>query len=154
MTDSRPQTYEFHVVEHESDLPSWITRDVLAEFLHTTMKPWEDTLGDIQRAFDYCFSNAEGKGGFMLLAEHNQTLAGATVILRTGMGGFVPGFILLFISVASQRRGQGLGRMLVERAISRCDGPVKLHVEYDNPAKRLYERVGFRSKYAEMRYVP
>jgi len=24
-------------------------------------------------------------------------------------------------------------------------------VEYDNPAKRLYERLGFRSRYAEMR---
>jgi hypothetical protein len=25
-------------------------------------------------------------------------------------------------------------------------------VEYDNPAKRLYERVGMKTKYAEMRY--
>ncbi|MDK2978441.1 MAG: hypothetical protein PWP52_1155, partial [Bacteroidales bacterium] len=28
---------------------------------------------------------------------------------------------------------------------------VKLHVEYDNPAKRLYERLGMTTKYAEMR---
>jgi hypothetical protein len=25
-------------------------------------------------------------------------------------------------------------------------------VEYDNPAKRLYERMGFSTKYAEMRW--
>lgn len=144
----------FHVVTDESELPPWITRDALASFLHHNMMPWEDTLEDIQRAFDYCFSDAEGKGGFILLAEHNGTLAGATVFLNTGMGGYVPAHILLFICVAPALRGQGLGRQLTERALGRCDGAVKLHVEYDNPAKRLYERVGFHSKYAEMRYVP
>ena len=46
----------------------------------------------------------------------------------------------------------GLGRRIVERAIEHADGDVKLHVEYDNPARRLYERIGFSSKYAEMRY--
>lgn len=29
-----------------------------------------------------------------------------------------------------------------------------LHVEPDNPAKRLYEREGFTNKYLEMRYHP
>ena len=32
------------------------------------------------------------------------------------------------------------------------EGDTKLHVEYDNPAKRLYERLGFENKYAEMRW--
>ena len=154
MTDTQSNPITFHVIENETDLPSWISRAGLVEFLHTTMKPWEDTMADIQRAFDYCFSEAEGKGGFTILAEDRGQLAGAVVFLHTGMGGYVPAHILLFISVDPDRRGQGLGRQLIERALARCDGPVKLHVEYDNPAKRLYERVGFTSKYAEMRYVP
>jgi ribosomal protein S18 acetylase RimI-like enzyme len=32
------------------------------------------------------------------------------------------------------------------------NGDIALHVEYDNPAKNLYERAGFTSKYIEMRY--
>ena len=51
-------------------------------------------------------------------------------------------------------RGQGLGRRIIEEACGGLDGAVKLHVEYDNPAKRLYERIGFSTKYAEMRYTP
>ena len=144
----------FCAVSRESDLPDWLSRDALASFLHHTMQPWEDTLSDIQRAFDYCFSTAEGKGGFIVLAAKDRQLLGAVVFLRTGMGGYVPGNLLLFVSVAPERRGRGLGRALIEQGLAQCDGPVKLHVEYDNPAKRLYERVGFTSKYAEMRYQP
>jgi len=42
--------------------------------------------------------------------------------------------------------------MMLDLAIELCDGDVKLHVEYDNPAKRLYERIGFKNKYADMRF--
>ena len=45
-----------------------------------------------------------------------------------------------------------LSKEIVEESFKHCDGDVKLHVEYDNPAKRLYERIGFTNKYAEMRY--
>ena len=71
---------------------------------------------------------------------------------RTGMRGYVPENLLLFVAVSPHRRGNNLGRFLIERAIHKAEGNIKLHVEYDNPARRLYERIGFTSKYAEMRY--
>ncbi|MCW8831309.1 MAG: GNAT family N-acetyltransferase, partial [Gammaproteobacteria bacterium] len=43
-------------------------------------------------------------------------------------------------------------KSVVERALEEAEGDVKLHVEYDNPAKHLYERLGFTTKYAEMRW--
>ena len=145
---------EFFHLRSEDDFPPWTDRHHLARFLHHTMKPWEDTEADIHRALDYCFSEAEGKGGFMVLAGMDRRLVGAIVMLDTGMGGYVPEHILLFISVDPELRGRGLGHRLIEKALKSCEGSVKLHVEYDNPAKRLYERVGFVSKYAEMRHVP
>jgi len=78
-------------------------------------------------------------------------LAGALVMLDTGMKGFIPEQILLFVSVSPDMRGLGIGRRIIEKSLKECNGEVKLHVEYDNPAKRLYERIGFTSKYAEMR---
>jgi len=50
------------------------------------------------------------------------------------------------------QRGRGVGSALIQTGVQRCGGPVKLHVEYENPARRLYERLGFTSKYAEMRW--
>ena len=75
-------------------------------------------------------------------------------MLDTGMEGYIPENLLLMVSVDPDRRGQGIGKKIIERALAECDGDVKLHVEYENPARRLYERVGFTSKYAEMRWTP
>ncbi len=86
------------------------------------------------------------------VAETDLKPLGALVMLRTGMKGYVPENILLFVAVDPSARGEGLGSRLVKHAIALCDGNVKLHVEYENPAKRLYERLGFTNKYAEMRY--
>lgn len=133
-------------------LPSWLDMDSLVAFLHHALKPYEDTPEDIRRGIEYALSDDPAKGGFVLVAHQEQRLLGALVMLRTAMGGYIPANILLFVAVDPATRGQGLGRRLVEQALEACDGPIKLHVEYDNPAKRLYERIGFTSKYAELRY--
>jgi ribosomal-protein-alanine N-acetyltransferase len=140
------------IVERREDLPPWADFDVLAKFFHETMVPWNDSLEDVEAALNYTFSDADGKGGYLALVEHDGALQGALAMLETGMGGYVPGHILLFVSVDPSARGQGVGERLIRAALDHAPGDVKLHVEYENPAKRLYERLGFVSKYAEMRY--
>ena len=135
------------------ELPAWTDRDALAAFLHEHLKPYEDTLADVRRGLDDALENRPGPGGFVLLARIGTRLAGALVMLRTGMKGYVSENLLLFVGVHSALRRCGIGATLVRAAVENCDGDVKLHVEYDNPAKRLYERLGFGSKYAEMRFL-
>ena len=48
----------------------------------------------------------------------------------------------------------GSGRLAGPAALDRCTGGATLHVEPDNPARRLYERIGFSSKYVDMRWSP
>lgn len=122
----------------------------LASFLFEALKPYNDTHEDIARGI----RDALTGGGFLLVAETAGKTAGSLVMLRTGMSGYIPENLLLFVAVDPSLRGRGLGKKLVERALELAGGEVKLHVEYDNPARRLYERVGFTSKYAEMRYTP
>lgn len=141
-------------VDHEADLPDWAPREKLAHFFHETMEPYNDELHDVQKALDYLFSDEKGRGGYLVLAELDGELKGALAMLNTGMDGYIPGKILLFVTVDPSMRGQGLGGKIMDFALEEAGGPVKLHVEYDNPAKRLYERKGFTSKYAEMRWEP
>ena len=138
-------------ITRADEFPSWARRDQVTRFFHETMKPYQDSIADIERALDYAFSDAKGEGGFLMLAESDGRLAGALLMLNTGMQGYIPENILLFVTVDPSLRGRGLGGELVQHSIAECMGSVKLHVDYDNPAKRLYERLGFTSKYAEMR---
>lgn len=148
------QELTFHKIDPEHDFPDWAQRPAVVHFLHEKMKPYEDKHEDIEKALDYCLNGPFGKSGFIMLARHAGDLVGVLVMLNSGMEGYIPGHILLFVGVEPERRGLGIGRRLIEHCLAQCDGPVKLHVEYDNPAKRLYERIGFSTKYAEMRYVP
>jgi ribosomal protein S18 acetylase RimI-like enzyme len=55
--------------------------------------------------------------------------------------------VLMGFAVLAEQRGRGIGatalRMLLDEA-ARDGKPVRLHVEQTNPARRLYERLGFR----------
>jgi ribosomal protein S18 acetylase RimI-like enzyme len=50
----------------------------------------------------------------------------------------------LSIAVLPAWRGRGLGTRLLAHLLSDLDGPVSLSVSKGNPARRLYERCGFR----------
>jgi [ribosomal protein S18]-alanine N-acetyltransferase len=136
-----------------SDFPQHITRESLADWLHEHLRPYEDKVEDILAGLGYALSASPGKGGFIVLALLQGKLVGALVILNTGMSGYVPEHLLLFVAVDGAMRGNGIGGKLIRRAQALCSGNMKLHVEYDNPAKRLYERMGFKSKYADMRWI-
>jgi ribosomal protein S18 acetylase RimI-like enzyme len=152
ITRNPSKELEFTKVTNTLSFPTWINRIDVAEFFHDTMKPYEDIMIHIQWALDYAFSSDPGKGGFLMLAHLNQKLVGALLMQKTGMKGYVPENILLFVTISPDLRGKGIGLKLIEHCINECDGDVKLHVEYDNPAKRLYERIGFKNKYADMRF--
>lgn len=142
---------DFQVFHEEADLPESARRPELIRFFHECMKPYEDRPEDVARALDYAFSERPGEGGFLVLGRRGKEIVSGLVMLRTGMGGYVPENLLLFVATRPELRGQGIGRRICERALAECRGAVKLHVEHENPAKRLYERLGFRSRYAEMR---
>jgi len=67
------------------------------------------------------------------------------------MAGYIPENILVYIAVHKDYRGKGLGKDLMLKTFDKAEGSIKLHVEPENPARYLYEKLGFTSKYLEMR---
>jgi [ribosomal protein S18]-alanine N-acetyltransferase len=130
---------------------SEITPNHISAFLVKALEQYGDEEQDILRCLHYALSKEPGKGGFTSIATENNEIVGAVVINETGMGGYIPENILVYIAVSPTQRGKGTGKKLMEEAISHAKGDIALHVEPDNPARRLYERLGFTNKYLEMR---
>ena len=124
----------------------------LAGFLHLHLGQYGDPLPQIQDAMAYAVEERKSFGGFVLECRKGEQTVGVVVINKTGMGGYIPENILVYIAVDSAQRGLGIGKRLMEEALRMADGDVALHVEQNNPAKRLYERIGFSNPYLEMRY--
>ena len=92
-------------------------------------------------------------GGSIIIAENSGEIVGAVVMNKTGMDGYIPENILVYIAVHNQKRGLGVGKLIMKKAIETTEGNIALHVEEDNPAKFLYEKIGFEKKYVEMRLI-
>lgn len=142
---------DIKMIKKEKDF-TFTTRERFEEFLFTHLERFGDPLNEIHKCLDYALSSEKSEGGFAMAAYYEGKLAGGLIMNKTGMGNYIPDWVLVFVAVDAKFRGKGFGKEIIEEAIAQCDGDVKLHVEYDNPAKRLYERIGFTNKYAEMRF--
>ncbi|MDR9398100.1 GNAT family N-acetyltransferase [Salibacter sp.] len=139
---------KFKTLNQNSGKDKLHSNDVIADFLHEHLEEFGDPKEDILKALNYVFDH----GGFILLGLENKEIVGAVVINDTGMSGYIPEHILVYIAVHHNQRGKGAGKKLMEGALKLCAGDVALHVEDNNPAKFLYEKVGFTNPYLEMRW--
>ncbi len=144
---------EIKQLKSDRDFTQEITRERFIKFLHEHLDQFGDSISAISKSVDYAFSTEPGKGGFLLAAYYDNELAGELVMNKTGMDEYIPENILVYVAVDGKFRNKGIGRQIVEKSAELSEGNVALHVEYNNPAKRLYERIGFKSKYAEMRLI-
>tara|TARA_B110000046_G_scaffold139273_1_gene145726 strand:+ start:526 stop:966 length:441 start_codon:yes stop_codon:yes gene_type:complete len=131
--------------------PSSIEKKEVVNFLFEHLQEYGDSKKDIEKAIHYSVKEFVSFGGFTLLIIENNEIVGVTVINKTGMGGYIPENILVYIATHQDYRGKGLGKTLMQKAIEMVKGDIALHVEADNPAKILYEKMGFTNPYLEMR---
>ncbi|NVK48567.1 MAG: GNAT family N-acetyltransferase [Cyclobacteriaceae bacterium] len=133
------------------DNATYLQKNEIADFLVKHLGKYGDPKEHIMKCLDYALDHSLHAGGFVILARENGKIVGALVINHTGMSGYIPENILVYIAVDAAQRGKGIGAKIMEKAIKLAKGDIALHVEPDNPAKRLYERLGFTNKYLEMR---
>jgi len=126
--------------------------DKLADFLFKHLDEFGDERKDIMACISYAMKERSAEGGFALVLSDGPDIIGAVIVNRTGMSGYIPENILVYIALHKAYRGQGLGKLLMNKAIETAEGDIALHVEPHNPAKFLYEKIGFENKYLEMRY--
>lgn len=131
--------------------PNEKERNEIVDFLFVHLEEYGDPREHILKAINYAIQEFNSLGGFVLEIKENDLLAGVVVINKTGMGGYIPENILVYLAVHKDKRGRGFGKLLMEKVIKLTQGDIALHVEQHNPAKLLYEKLGFTNPYLEMR---
>lgn len=132
--------------------PNLEEKESLIAFLYDNLQEYGDPKSDIEKAVDYALKEVNSFGGFVLVSYLENEISGVVVANQTGMKDYIPENILVYIATHKNHRGKGIGKMLMQKTIDTAEGSIALHVEPDNPARFLYEKVGFSSKYIEMRY--
>ncbi len=132
--------------------PNLKEKEILINFLFTNLQEYGDPNPYIEKAIDYALKETPSFGGFILVSYLENEISGVVVINQTGMKGYIPENILVYIATHKNHRGKGIGKALMQETIDLTKGSIALHVEPENPARFLYEKVGFSSKYIEMRY--
>jgi ribosomal protein S18 acetylase RimI-like enzyme len=94
------------------------------------------------RAQDSYYREVYPDGRFLVVTLANQPI-GRLYLVR-----LADELRVIDIALVPSHRGQGIGSSLLADVTAEADAaalPVSLHVEPWNPAKRLYERLGFRT---------
>ncbi|MCX8525543.1 GNAT family N-acetyltransferase [Chryseobacterium formosus] len=125
----------------------------IIQFLFEHLEQYGDPKADISDAVSYSLGLENKTGGLIITARDESTdqLVGAVVVNKTGMSGYIPENILVYIATDKNVRGKGIGKKLMQYAIDSSQGDIALHCEPENPAIHLYRKLGFSSKYLEMR---
>ena len=137
---------------NSTNKPTINEKKELVDFLFNHLENYGDPKLDIENSIDYSIKESPSFGGFVLVSFDGTSISGVVVVNQTGMHGYIPENILVYIATHKNLRGKGIGKYLMQKTIELAQGCIALHVEPDNPARFLYEKYGFTTKYIEMRY--
>ncbi len=141
------QRMDFTIINASTGEHPEYTNEAVADFLYQHLEQYGDEKEDILKCLAYVYE----RGGFITVGTDNGDIKGIVVINDTHMDGYIPEHILVYIAVDGKTRGKGYGKKLMQKVIDETRGDIALHVEPDNPARHLYEKLGFTNKYLEMR---
>lgn len=135
----------------QENKPDQNEKETILNFLFKNLEQYGDPKQDIEKCMNYALNETPSFGGFIVTASLENNIAGAVIVNQTGMKDYIPENILVYIATDANQRGKGIGKALMQHAIDNAKGNIALHVEPDNPAIKLYEKLGFTNKYLEMR---
>ena len=135
----------------QENKPDQNEKETILNFLFKNLEQYGDPKQDIEKCMNYALNETPSFGGLIVTASLENNIVGAVIVNQTGMKDYIPENILVYIATDASQRGKGIGKALMQHTIDNAQGNIALHVEPDNPAIKLYEKLGFTNKYLEMR---
>src|SRR5699024_10901708 len=108
------------------DKPTVSERSEIVGYLFTQLGEYGDSKEAIANCLAFALAEEErALGGFALvLRDADNTILGLTVVNETGMSGYIPENILVYIAVHEKARGKGVGKKIMRKAFEIAQGDI------------------------------
>lgn len=133
------------------DTVTTLQKKEIVDFLVENLGPFGDSPEDMLNCLEYALSDRPHQGGMVIVGRFKGKIASCLVLNKTGMTGYIPENILVYIATKEDWRGQGLASKILKETLIRAKGDIALHVSENNPAKAFFKKFGFLKAYDEMR---
>ncbi len=125
----------------------------VGRFLEKHLDEYFDSFENIFKSIQSAIKQRPSFGGFVITAVENQQTIGAIVINSTGMDGYAPQNIVVYLAVHRNKRRKGVGQQLLQKAIETAKGDIAIHLNPDLSTEALsfYNALGFHTAAIELR---
>jgi len=123
----------------------------VGRFLEKNLDEYHAPYDNIIKAIQSAIKQRPSFGGFIITACKDHQTIGAIVINTTGMDGYAPQNIIVYLAVHKDHRRKGIGQELLKQAIETAKGDIAIHLAPDHKMLGLYEKLGFQQAAIELR---
>lgn len=124
------------------------SKETISSWIEEWLQDYSDPIEGTREAVESAI-----KSGFILVALRNNAPQGVCVVVNLGFNDFIPAYHLAYVGTKEGNKGRGIATELINQMIELTEGNLSLHVDLENKrARKLYEKLGFKTAYYRMIY--
>ncbi len=123
----------------------------VGRFLESHLDEYADSYDNIFKAIQSAIKQRPSFGGFVIAVTEGDQIIGAIVINNTGMEGYAPQNLIVYLAVHRDFRRKGIGQKLLQHAIETAKGDIAIHLDPEQKIPRFYKKLGFQTAALELR---
>ncbi|MCO5260521.1 MAG: GNAT family N-acetyltransferase [Crocinitomicaceae bacterium] len=98
----------------------------------------------IRKALEYALKERMSFGGFIIVQKLFNEIIGITVVNHTGMEGYMPENILVYIAVSDEYKKKGIGKLMIRQVLNYAKGEIVVLLRDNTHLVPIFENLGFK----------
>lgn len=104
----------------------------------------------IRQSIDYATKECMSFGGFVIVCKLHGEIIGAVIVNQTGMEGYMPENILVYIAVSENYLRKGVAKCMMDQVLNYAKGNIAIHMRGNLKLVPIFEKLGFKKSIEEM----
>lgn len=124
--------------------PTELDKHGIIKFVSSQFSSNTNSKENIRKALDYATKERMSFGGFVIVQKWFGEIIGVSIVNHTGMEGYMPENILVYIAVAEQHQNKGLAKEMIQQVLNYAKGEVAVYLRDRNDLIPAFEHLGFK----------